>query len=113
MLPVQLPNRAAPDPTATEDEYRDWSEDESSQPVDDQVVRPEPFACTMRSQGRHVTQGKLYRCRHNTFQMLWLQFGRQYKVLVAMLYPNSTGAAQRYSSGATVSVTNIAVDGGL
>ena len=36
---VQLPKRAARDPTATEDEYRDWSEDESTEPVDDQVVR--------------------------------------------------------------------------
>ena len=32
---VQLPKRSAPDLTATEDEYRDWSdEDESTSPVD-------------------------------------------------------------------------------
>ena len=43
MSSVQLPKRAAPNPTATEYEYRDWSEDESSEPVDDQVVCPDLF----------------------------------------------------------------------
>ncbi len=38
---AQLPNRSAPDPTATEDEYRDWSDSSSSDSDDPQTV-----ACT-------------------------------------------------------------------
>lgn len=41
---LQLPERSAPDPTATDDEYREWSEDDSSSAAgyDEQVVSCTP-----------------------------------------------------------------------